>query len=77
LQWDRTELSESELLAIKSFMKDTGFAFGRFDFLRKDGELIFLEMNPNGMWAWLDMDYKNGIFESVANAIKRKYNSIN
>ena len=54
-------------------MKDTGFEFGRFDFMRKDGVLYFLELNPNGMWAWLDLEFKNGIFECVANEIKEVY----
>ena len=75
-KWGKIELSKKECLAIRLFMSEAGFAFGRLDFLRKDGDLFFLEMNPNGMWAWLDLDYKNGVFESVANAIKRKYSLI-
>ena len=57
----------------KIFMRETGFEFGRFDFLRKEKTLYFLELNPNGQWAWLDLEYKNGIFECIANEIKRVY----
>lgn len=54
-------------------MQETGFEFGRFDFLRKGETLYFLELNPNGQWAWLDLEYKNGIFECIANEIKKVY----
>ena len=50
-------------------MAETGYRFGRFDFIRKDGELWFLELNPNGQWAWLDRDCKNGLITAIAEAI--------
>ena len=75
LKWEKCQLSCEEENAIESFMKDTGFEFGRFDFLRKGETLYFLEMNPNGQWAWLDQEYNNGIFESIANEIKEVYNA--
>jgi glutathione synthase/RimK-type ligase-like ATP-grasp enzyme len=29
--------------------------YGAFDFIEKpDGELVFLEINPTGEWAWLE-----------------------
>ena len=56
--------------AIRGFMDETGYRFGRFDFIRKDGELWFLELNPNGQWAWLDEKNEHGLVTLVANAIK-------
>ena len=73
LKWEKCELSKDEEDAIEAFMRETGFEFGRFDFLRKEKTLYFLELNPNGQWAWLDLEYKNGIFECIANEIKRVY----
>ena len=55
---------------IKGFMDETGYRFGRFDFIRKDGELWFLELNPNGQWAWLDEKNEHGLVSMVADAIK-------
>lgn len=75
LKWEKCELSKKEEEAIEVFMQDTGFEFGRFDFLRKGETLYFLELNPNGQWAWLDLEYKNGIFECIATEIKAMYNS--
>jgi len=68
--WPRCELSPKDELAIKGFMDETGYRFGRFDFIRKDGELWFLELNPNGQWAWLDEKNEHGLVSMVADAIK-------
>lgn len=70
--WPRCELSPKDEAAIKGFMDETGYRFGRFDFIRKDGELWFLELNPNGQWAWLDPENKNGLVTMVANAVKNR-----
>ena len=68
--WPRCELSPKDERAIKGFMDETGYRFGRFDFIRKDGELWFLELNPNGQWAWLDEKNEHGLVSMVADAIK-------
>ena len=70
--WPRCELPEEEERAIKGFMDETGYRFGRFDFIRKNGELWFLELNPNGQWAWLDENNEHGLVTMVADAIKRE-----
>ena len=68
--WPRCEISPDDERAIRGFMEETGYRFGRFDFIRKDGELWFLELNPNGQWAWLDEKDENGLVTLVADAIK-------
>ena len=70
--WPRCALAQREERAIKGFMDETGYRFGRFDFIRKDGELWFLELNPNGQWAWLDEKNEHGLVSMVADAIKRE-----
>lgn len=43
---------ESKLLKM---MKQLGLIFGCFDIiLTKDGEFVFLEVNPNGQWMWIE-----------------------
>lgn len=73
LEWKPTDLSEAEQSAIRGFMEVTGFSFGRLDFLRENGELIFLELNPNGQWAWLDLEGKHGLLPRIAEEIRREY----
>lgn len=68
--WPRCSLSPEDECAIKGFMDETGYRFGRFDFIRKDGELWFLELNPNGQWAWLDQKNENELVSLVTDAIK-------
>lgn len=72
VSWPRCPLSSEDERAIKGFMDETGYRFGRFDFIRKDGKLWFLELNPNGQWAWLDEKNENGLVSLVADAIKRE-----
>lgn len=68
-KWEPCELSRVEQSAIRGFMAETSYRFGRFDFIRKDGELWFLELNPNGQWAWLDEANENGLISAIADAI--------
>ena len=70
IPWPRCELAPEDERAIKGFMDETGYRFGRFDFIRKDGELWFLELNPNGQWAWLDEKNERGLVSMIADAIK-------
>lgn len=71
LPWRPCHLAVEEEEAIRGFMSFIELDFGRFDFLRgDDGVLYFLEINPNGQWAWLDEDGSNGLLDAVCNAIR-------
>jgi D-alanine-D-alanine ligase-like ATP-grasp enzyme len=48
-------------------MRRLGLTFGALDFvMTADGDLVFLEVNPNGQWLWLDDQLDFGISEAVA-----------
>lgn len=72
VSWPKCPLTAEEESAIRGFMAETGYRFGRFDFIRMNGELWFLELNPNGQWAWLDLRGDNGLVKLVADAIARE-----
>ena len=36
------------------------------DFLLKDKTLVFLEINPNGQWVFLDPENESGVITAVA-----------
>ncbi|MCA9643039.1 MAG: hypothetical protein KC492_20215, partial [Myxococcales bacterium] len=56
----------------RSLMEALGLRFGRLDFvLDKEGTLWFLEVNPNGQFAWLDTDGSDGMLTAVAKAVRR------
>jgi glutathione synthase/RimK-type ligase-like ATP-grasp enzyme len=58
-----SELKES----IVSFMDALALEYGALDFvLTPDGRYIFLEINPNGQWLWLDDMLSLGISSEIA-----------
>ena len=70
LEWPQCEIAEDEAVGIRAMMSELGLTFGRFDFLRVDGRLWFLEVNPNGQWGWLDLRQSNGLYRAVADEIR-------
>jgi hypothetical protein len=50
---------------INSLMNDLNLKFGRLDFLYNSEGYHFLEVNPNGQWAWLDLNNKNGLMAEM------------
>jgi D-alanine-D-alanine ligase-like ATP-grasp enzyme len=50
-------------------LKDMEIDWGRADFLQVDNELIFLEINPNGQWVFLDSQNSIGLVSKVADYI--------
>lgn len=68
-EWKPVKYSPEEEASIQGFMAETGLSFGRFDFIRREGVLYFLELNPNGQWAWLDERDETGLVSAVAEAI--------
>jgi len=68
-KWRPFDLTEEQASAIKAFMREIGWTFGRLDFLLSNGKLIFLEVNANGQWAWLDLDCSNGLFARMLECV--------
>jgi len=65
-KWTRIHLNCTEESAVQKFMHETGHHFGRLDFLRDPEGLWFLELNPNGQYAWLDPDGREGVLKAIA-----------
>ena len=51
--------------AVFAFMRDLNLHFGRLDFLHDGSRYVFLEVNPNGQWGWLDTEGKHGLLEKI------------
>lgn len=67
-QWDNITLPEILSKKIDAYMHKLGLRFGRLDFLLPNediDEALFLEVNPNGQWAWMDLKMNNGIFDCM------------
>jgi glutathione synthase/RimK-type ligase-like ATP-grasp enzyme len=54
--------------ALHQLMKALRLRFGAIDLIETpNGEYVFLEVNPNGQWLWLDDMLNLGISDAVAN----------
>lgn len=69
--WRPYHLKPDEEYAVCSLMRETGLTFSRLDFLRIHGQLHFLELNPNGQFAWIDIRNERGMLTAVADEIMR------
>ncbi|QXZ14632.1 hypothetical protein KVQ82_01500 [Pseudomonas sp. AO-1] len=55
LKHERIELEESISRRCIALVRALGLKFGAIDFVRdQEGKLWFLEVNPNGQWAWIE-----------------------
>jgi D-alanine-D-alanine ligase-like ATP-grasp enzyme len=55
LDYSVTTLDPPIELFCLEMLRELGLQFGAFDFIvDKEGELYFLEVNPNGQWYWLE-----------------------
>ena len=68
-KWELHKLDSIIDINIKKYMNELGLVFGRLDFLVAKGKYYFLEVNPNGQWAWLDLDNKNGLMAEMIEQI--------
>lgn len=66
-EWRFINLTESFEKNIRLFMQEAGLKYGRLDFLCESNGTnpVFLEVNRNGQWAWLDLKKKNGLFKKM------------
>ncbi len=68
-EWKIHEISIDFENAIIAYMSRLSLKFGRLDFLFDSGNYYFLEVNPNGQWAWLDLENKNGLMTEMITQI--------
>jgi glutathione synthase/RimK-type ligase-like ATP-grasp enzyme len=58
--------------AVGEMMKQLGLLFGAFDFIvRPDGTWVFIEVNPNGQWAWIEQATGLPISAALADVLEK------
>jgi hypothetical protein len=63
------ELQQKLLSLVKSY----GLRFAAVDLVQDHNqEWYFLEINPNGQWAWLDIDANAGVYQLFLNAFRKQ-----
>ena len=54
-EYSHSDLSDDVVKKCRALLSELGLKYGAFDFIRTpEAELIFLEINPTGEWAWLE-----------------------
>jgi glutathione synthase/RimK-type ligase-like ATP-grasp enzyme len=67
VKWEAYELPEEICYGLTRMMHKMGLFFGAIDMIRqKDGEYIFLEVNPQGEWGMIQRDLGYPIGETIA-----------
>lgn len=70
--WRSYDLGAAWSAKIQALMRTLGLQFGRLDFLLdRHDKLYFLEVNPNGQFAWLDPDDRTGMLSWVFDCATR------
>jgi hypothetical protein len=67
--WYPIAISKNLADKITLYMQLLSLDFGRLDFVEKSGDIYFLEVNPNGQYAWLDPDNETGLLEHICSII--------
>ena len=65
--WRFIELDSDFTNRIIKFMSELSLNYGRLDFLANANasDAVFLEVNRNGQWAWLDPKHEHGLFKAM------------
>lgn len=72
LTYSEIQCPEIVLNQCIKLLNDFDLKFGAFDFIVNDNEeWVFLEVNPNGQWQWLEQKMKLPISEKIVNYLIR------
>jgi ATP-grasp ribosomal peptide maturase len=71
LHYEPAEIPPDVARGVRSLMASLRLRFGVLDFLvRPDGSYVYLEINPNGQWAWID-DLAKTTASAIADALMK------
>lgn len=74
LKHTKIELPDKVLKQCISLLKTLNLRFGAIDFiLDKNSNFIFLEINPNGQWAWIEKQTEYQISNEIVNLLEHEY----
>jgi ATP-grasp ribosomal peptide maturase len=69
LSYERTSVPAQVRHGVQALMARLGLRFGAFDFLICPDGWVFLEVNPNGQWAWIETATGLPIAAAIADAL--------
>ena len=58
-------------VALRAYLKACGLRFGAFDLIvTPQGEYVFLELNPNGQWYWVELSTGAPMADAMADLLE-------
>lgn len=63
------ELPEKVENLCREYVADAGLLFGAIDLVETSGEFVFLEINPNGEWGWLQKPWEVPIAQNLTDLL--------
>jgi glutathione synthase/RimK-type ligase-like ATP-grasp enzyme len=73
LKYSKVKLPQDAVNKCKALVKGFGLRYSSIDMVQEDtGNLYFLELNPNGQWAWIEQLTQYPIRDSIIDALTRK-----
>jgi len=58
--------------ALRSYLKQCGLRFGAFDLIvTPQGDYVFLELNPNGQWYWIELATGAPMADAMADLLQQ------
>jgi glutathione synthase/RimK-type ligase-like ATP-grasp enzyme len=70
--YEPCSIPEDVRISLVRLLREFGLRFAACDFVVDDEGWQFLEVNPNGQWAWLDLEGVSSIAQSLLNALTGK-----
>ena len=72
-KWVPYDLGDSMKAKLLSFCEELGVEWGRIDLMKRanSDELLFLEMNMNGQWVFLDFENECGLINEVVEYLEK------
>lgn len=68
IPFEKYILPETESKKCIALLRKLNLSFGAIDMIKNSkGDYVFLEINPNGQWAWLDMEAGLNISDEIIN----------
>lgn len=63
--YSKIDLPSDITIICLNMLKKLDLEFGAFDFIVSDGRFVFLEVNPNGQWYWLEEELNLNISKDI------------
>ena len=67
VEYQQIDLPENVTRFCYDILKHYNLSFGELDFIKnKNGDYVFLELNPNGQWLWLELKSGYNLTKDIA-----------